>query len=211
MLGNTEQSYGLVSRLLHWAMALVIIGMLSTGFLLERIEFGPTKLQIIGLHKSFGVVILTLVVFRIAWHVLGKYPKSLPTHKVVEKFLAKAAHILLYVCMICMPLSGWLMSSSAGYPVSFFGLFDLPNLVEKNREFAGLMGQVHGAFAWGLVAVLGLHVLGGLKHHFVDKDSTLARMVRDGMSYKEGIVLSVLALILLAIPLVIALGMEEMH
>lgn len=176
-LKNTPDTYGLVNKLVHWLLAITIIGMIFFGWYMGDLEISPDKFKLYALHKSIGITVLALVVFRVFWRLFLGVPKSLPHHKDWEKLLSKAAHLLLYIAIFVMPLSGWLMSSAAGFPVSVFGAFTMPDLIEKNREFGKLLGSVHLLSAWTILVLVSLHVLGALKHHFIDKDETLKRML----------------------------------
>lgn len=178
---NASMRYHNVSILLHWVMALLIIGMVVLGYYLEDI---PSEYQAYMWHKSFGVVVLLLAVIRLFWR-LGHTPPAYPaTMKPHEKMLAKWVHWGFYVLIIAMPLSGWLMvSASQKYPTMVFNWFELPHLPVK-PEGAGPENDVHEALEevheivsfYLAVAMVGVHVLAALKHQFLDKDNLLARM-----------------------------------
>jgi cytochrome b561 len=174
---NTDTKYGLLASSLHWIMAALVIGTLGIGLILEDLGKTPDALKIYALHKSLGVTVLALVVFRGVWRHISKPPASLVTHKNWEKKLAKIAHIVLYFCMIAMPLSGWIMSSAKGYSVSFFGLFDLPNFVPKDKGLSDTAKEIHEIVSNVLIGAIALHAAGALKHHFIDRDETLRRML----------------------------------
>tara|TARA_R110000868_G_scaffold26470_3_gene101813 strand:- start:25 stop:573 length:549 start_codon:yes stop_codon:yes gene_type:complete len=177
LVKNTEKRYGLVAILMHWLMAVIVIGMLCVGLYMTGLPSGPQKLQIYGWHKEFGILILMLVCFRICWR-LGNispiFPASLAKW---QKLAAHAGHYALYFFMFAMPLTGWMMSSSADYSVSFFGLFIMPNLVGPNKPLHELMVFLHEWFAYGLIAMVCLHFIAALQHHFYYKDDTLRRIV----------------------------------
>ncbi|MCB9983810.1 MAG: cytochrome b [Rhodospirillales bacterium] len=175
MSENSDQ-YNLAARVFHWGMALLIFGALIAGFIMTDMPRSPTKFEIYGVHKSVGVLILTLGFMRLIWRFMGAYPASLPTHAQWEKFLAKTIHIVLYISIFVMPLSGLVMSMAGGHDVGFFGLFKFPQFVGKNPELSEVAEEVHEACALILVGALGLHVAGALKHHFIDRDTTVARM-----------------------------------
>lgn len=177
---NTVTDYGVIAKAFHWSMALMMMGLLLAGVYMVGLENSPFKFQIYGLHKSFGIIILIMVIGRIVWKHMNAKPKAMETHKKWEKILAKLAHVFLYFGMIGMPLTGWLMSSAGGYPVKVFG-FPIPDLIEKNPDFGKLMNQSHMIFGYMLIAAILLHVAGALKHHFVDKDNTLKRMMAKPM------------------------------
>ncbi len=176
-LKNTTESYGAVAKGLHWAMATIIIGVLGLGLYMSDLPPDPFKFQLYGLHKAFGVTVLGLVVLRLLWRLGNGVPTALPHHAQWEKFLARAAHYALYALMMIVPLSGWAMSSAGGHPVSFFGLFTLPALIGENPDLGRDIAEMHETLAWSLMGVVALHVAGALKHHFVDKDETLLRML----------------------------------
>ena len=181
-LKNTKDSYGLVAKIFHWPMALIILGLILVGLYMSSVEPSPEKLQLIYYHKSFGILILWLVGLRLIWRAFNKPPIALPNHKGWERLLAKLAHFFLYAAMIGMPLSGWLMSSAGEYPVPFFGL-EMPDLVSKNPDLGSLMHSVHEVLAYMLIGVIILHSLGALKHHFMDEDETLKRMAAKPMRH----------------------------
>ncbi len=176
MSASDTNHYTRTAKILHWLVALIILGLLSVGFLMGMMEYSPLKLNIYMLHKSFGMSVLGLVIVRILWRAYKKPPASLPSHAKWEKNLAHIIHALLYVGMIGMPLSGWVMSSAGEYPVSFFGLFEFPAITAKNEQLLELSQNTHEIFAYMLIAGVGLHFLGAAKHHIIDRDFTLRRM-----------------------------------
>lgn len=176
-LKNTLASYGWLAKSFHWVVAVLIIGMLIVGNVMVRMEEGnPNIYPIYNLHKSTGVLVLVLVIARFCWRVISVEPShaQLPTW---QRFLSTAVHYALYVCMFAMPISGWGMSSAAGYPVQFFGLFSLPPLVEKNKSLGELFAMTHGWVSWILIALLCAHIGAALLHHFYYKDNILKRML----------------------------------
>ncbi len=173
---NTATEFGLIAKIFHWSMALMMMSLLIVGFFMVSLDPAPFKFQVYGWHKSFGILILLMVAGRIIWKVSNAKLDSMVTHKKWEKILAKIAHLALYLGMIGMPLSGWAMSSSAGYPVKLFGL-TLPALVAENKALGSLMNQTHEILGYVLVIAILLHAAGAFKHHFVDRDGTLKRML----------------------------------
>ncbi len=142
------------------------------GNFLASMPKGPEKLQAAGMHKSFGVVLLLLILLRFAWKLINATPKP-SEGSAIENLLAQGMHWLLYALMFAQPLSGILMTQTAGHPVSVFGVFELPTLVEKNPSSAEFFRNGHGLI-WVLliVAVLG-HISAALFHHFIKKDGVL--------------------------------------
>lgn len=177
MFKNSSDAYGSGTKLFHWISAVIVIGLLAAGLVMEDLPNGLLKLRTVLLHKSFGITILILTILRILWHLHTKKPALVDSLKPWEKKLAHLGHIALYVLMIGMPLSGWIMSSAAGRPVSVFGLFTLPNLVAENHDLKELFEDIHGLLGNALIAVVALHIAAALKHHFFDKDKTLRRML----------------------------------
>jgi len=180
MLKNTPSSYGIVTKAFHWTSALIVIGMLAAGLYMTRMGKSPGALQLYNLHKSFGVVVLCLVTLRLFWHLYSKKPAYVASLEPWEKTTAHVVHIFLYIAMFVMPLSGWLMSSAGGRPVSFFGLFTLPDLIGQDQGYREIFGTLHDATAYALMAAIVLHVAGALKHAVIDKDGTLGRMLPFG-------------------------------
>lgn len=174
-LGNTDDEYGAVARAFHWLTAFIIFGLIPLGFYMGEVAYGPEKLQLYVIHKSFGFLALFIVIGRLAWRVLNLPPSHLETHAPWERFLAGVTHFFLYAAVIGMPLSGWIMSSAGEYPVPFFCI-DMPNLVGKDEGIYKIAGAIHGYLAYALIIAVGLHVAGAFKHHFIDKDTTLMRM-----------------------------------
>jgi len=190
--GQESGVYNPLSKILHWGMALIILVLLIVGFYMEGLENSPDKLKLYGLHKSFGTLVLFLLILRILWLVIVRPPKALATHAAWEKGLSHLIHALLYGLMIALPLSGWVMSSSGDFPHSFFGLFDMPDIVSKNEGIFEKSRDMHGALAIVLIGAVALHMAGALKHHFIDQDMTLARMTRKNIGLIGGTILALL-------------------
>ena len=176
-LKNTSETYGAVARLLHWATAFIVIGLLALGLYMTGLDLSPEKLALYGLHKSFGTLVLGIVVVRILWKAANPAPHHLATHKPYEVALAKFIHLCLYLALIGMPLSGWLMTSAMDYPHTFFKLFSMPDIYPgKNEGLGRLMALAHEWCAYALIGAVLLHFAGALKHQFADRDATLRRM-----------------------------------
>lgn len=176
-LRNTLQSYGIVTKTFHWVMAVLIIGLLSVGLIMAGMENNPDKFKLIALHKEFGIVVLFLASLRLGWKILDVSPLLPANFDKFAKIGAKAAHFMLYALMFAMPVTGWLMSSAAGFPVSIFGLFVLPDLITPDKIFGQDMRELHKILAWVLIGAIALHVLAALLHHFYYKDNILRRML----------------------------------
>jgi cytochrome b561 len=179
MLSNTADTYGRVSRTLHWLMALLIIGMLACGFLMG--EFGrdnPLRPLLYNLHKSTGTLLLLLIALRVLWTLVNPKPQPIGG-KGMSNQLARAVHLGLYLLMIGLPLSGYLLvaSGTSSKPFEFFGLFPLPKLAPSDWLHASAE-ELHGDLPWFAVALIALHIAGGLKRYFIQRDGTMARMWR---------------------------------
>jgi cytochrome b561 len=173
---NTAEKFGLTARAFHWLIAVLILMLLMMGYQMGTLPMGPDKLWVIGLHKSLGITVLALGVMRLIWRILNAPPPALHSHAKWEKFLAKTIHVVFYISIIGMPLSGWIMSSASEYPVNFYGWFNIPSIVAKNHDLAEAMESVHELFALGLMGSVVLHIAGALKHRLIDNDDTLNRM-----------------------------------
>lgn len=174
---NSGENYGTVAKSLHWLIAALVIGMIGLGLYMSGQDPSPPVFKMYALHKSVGVTILLLALLRLIWKFSGPRPSPLPNHKLWEKRLATVIHTLLYVSLFLMPLSGWIMSSAKDFSVSVFGLFTLPDLVAPNEGLAELAEEVHEIAAFTLIGMIVLHFAGAMKHHLIDRDATLRRML----------------------------------
>ncbi len=175
-LTNTQNRYGSINILLHWVMAILIIGMLALGIYMTGLPNNALKLKLFGWHKEFGILVLMLVCVRIVWRISNVLP-SLPTAMPYwEQFAARFVHWLFYLLMFAMPITGWLVTSAAGIGPSFFGLFVLPTLVAPDEKLLHLFAFIHKWLGYGLIAIICGHVAAALKHHFINKDDVLRRI-----------------------------------
>ncbi len=176
-MGKLTQRYNRLQIALHWLMALMIIGGLAMGLLLDDMPLSPLKLKMLSWHKWNGITVLWLALLRLGVrHISGApgLPASMPDW---QKQAAVWGHRLLYLLMLLIPLSGWLMSSAKGFPVKYFGVLPLPDLVGKNAELADLLHEVHEMLCTLLLLVLAGHVGAALKHHYFERDDILTRML----------------------------------
>ncbi|MGE3319510.1 MAG: cytochrome b [Candidatus Berkiella sp.] len=174
---NTINRFGTVAILLHWVIAIIIIGLLGLGLYMVPLPMNLWKLKLYGWHKEFGILVLALAVIRVAWRLSNITPK-LPEHLALwQKLAAQSVHFAFYLFMFAMPISGWMISSAAGLPVSFFGLFVLPDLVSSNEGMRLLLSEIHKWLGYGLILTIFAHVGAALQHHFIYKDDTLRRML----------------------------------
>tara|TARA_R110000868_G_scaffold84822_3_gene238895 strand:+ start:20764 stop:21300 length:537 start_codon:yes stop_codon:yes gene_type:complete len=175
-LMNSKDKYGVVTKLLHGLIALTIIAQIVLGILTQYTS-KQTFMTIMMVHKSIGLILLVLAVIFIGWRIMNvkpQWPNSMPDK---ERFLARLTHLLMYIVLFCMPLSGWIMATASGHIPNFFNLFEAPTpFVSLNKPLAGFMSQAHEFMAWTLGVLIVLHILGALKHHFIDKNDILKRM-----------------------------------
>jgi cytochrome b561 len=176
LIKNTIERYGIGAIFLHWLIALLILGQIGLGWYMSDLERSPIKIKLYGLHKEIGVLILILAIIRISWRAINIAPSMLylsPFDRVASRFV----HSILYFFMFAVPISGWIMSSASGLSVSFFGLFTLPDLVSPDKQISHLFNEIHTWLAYTLLTIIAIHVAGALKHHFINKDTTLRRML----------------------------------
>jgi cytochrome b561 len=162
---------------LHWLAATLILGNLAFGFFMVDLPVTPAKLKYLSWHKWAGVTILLVSAMRLLWklaHRAPPLPRSMPEW---QRRAAMTSHHILYLLFFAVPLTGWLFSSAAGFPVVYFGVLPLPDLVDKNRELAEVLRTAHHWANYLLAMLVAVHIAAALKHHFVDDDDVLARMV----------------------------------
>jgi len=174
---NTIHRWGVLAQSLHWLIAVFILAQFTLAWLFADLPAGARKLTLLARHKSIGITILMLALVRLGWRWANPTPTLPDTLKPYERSLARFTHALLYVLLFAVPLTGWLMSSARGFPVSWFGLFQLPDLVAKDKGLYDLLVTTHTALAWTLGGVVALHVGAALKHPFMLKDNVLRRML----------------------------------
>lgn len=169
------------SRVLHWLSALVIVALLGVGLYMTGLDReDPSRAQIYGLHKSVGVLSLFLLLARLAWLRVRPGPDLPAVFNDKEKQVTRGIRSLLYLLLVLIPVSGWVMSNTAGYPVSFFGLFQMPTLLDKSEGLHELAEGVHALTAYAAAALVLLHAAGALKHRLRDRGGeadVLARML----------------------------------
>ncbi len=168
--------YSTPAIVLHWLMALLIFAAFPLGLYMVDLPLSPDKLKLYSYHKWIGVTVFLLVAVRLAWR-LTHTPPPLPAGIAAWQRRAGAVvHGLLYLLMIAIPLSGWLMSSAKGFQTVWFGVLPLPDLIEKDRELGELLAGVHKALNFSLLTLVILHAGAALKHHFIERQPFLQRM-----------------------------------
>jgi cytochrome b561 len=169
--------YSAVAQGFHWLIAALIVVQFTLGWTAQFLPLGARKVDRLDWHKSFGMTILMLAGLRLLWRLFNRPPELPVGMSTIEKRLARATHILFYVLLFVMPLTGWVMSSAKNFSVSWFHQFTWPNLIEPNEPAFNLLRTTHDTLSWLLFALALLHVLAALKHHFWNKDDVLKRML----------------------------------
>lgn len=177
-LRSDSRRWGAVTKTLHWIIALAVITLLCVGLWMIDLPISADKVRVYALHKSVGITVLALMLVRIAWRLNEKTRPELPFGMPGwERAAAWSSHLLLYAALIVMPLSGWLFNSAANFPLQWFGWLAIPGLTGPDPEIKAVARAVHHWTAYALIALLSLHVLAALKHHILDRDETLRRML----------------------------------
>ncbi|WP_095155868.1 cytochrome b [Pseudomonas sp. Irchel 3E13] len=177
-LRNSSSRYGLISIVLHWGVALAVFGLFGLGLWMVGLDYYSSwRHTAPELHKSIGLTVLALMLLRVLWRFVSPPPPAPATHDAFTRFAAKAGHMLLYVGLFGVLIAGYLISTAEGAGIPVFGLFEVPALVSGLPDQADIAGAIHFYLAWGLVIFAGLHGLAALKHHFIDRDATLVRML----------------------------------
>jgi cytochrome b561 len=164
------------AQLLHWLIALLIVGLGTVGLIMTDMSPSPDKIKVYALHKSFGITILMLVALRLVWRLATRHPTPVPGPR-WQMLAASAVHFLLYVLMFAIPLSGWLFNSAANFPLQWFGLMHVPALWGPDPAVKHFAREFHETAFWVLISLAALHAAAAFKHHYFDRDDTLRRML----------------------------------
>ncbi|MEC4728221.1 cytochrome b [Shewanella sp. D64] len=179
MFRNTEKSYGVITILTHWISAVIVLGLFFAGvWMVELTYYSSWYKAAPDLHKSIGIILFVLTVSRIIWQGVNPKPAPLAEHRNWEVKAGKLAHGSIYLLLLLIMSSGYLISTADGRGISVFNLFEVPSIGELFDSQADIAGSFHQFAAYCLVGLIVVHMLGALKHHFVDKDLTLIRMIR---------------------------------
>lgn len=174
---NTETQYGAVAKTAHWLMAFMLLGSFSVGFYMADLPSSPTRVQLFNYHKWAGVLALIIVTLRWMWRQAVAPPPLPPTMPRWETEAARITHRMLYLLLFIAPLAGWLSSSAKGFQTVLFGKIPIPDLLAKNPPLGSALNEVHVTAVWMLLGLIGLHIAAALKHHFIDHDGVLRRML----------------------------------
>ena len=178
MLKNSPTSYGLVSKALHWTLALTVFGLFAVGVWMVELGYYDSWYQRAPhYHKSVGILLAVAMLFRLFWRWFNPKPAALNTHSAFEQYAAHLAHIGIYLLVFLIALAGYLISTADGRVISVFNWFDVPALGALIENQEDIAGDIHRWLAYTLIGLVVLHALAALKHHFIDKDTTLSRML----------------------------------
>ncbi len=162
---------------LHWLIALLIFAAFPLGLYMHDLPLSPHKLRMYSYHKWIGVTVFLFAVIRLSWRATHRPPPMPDTMQNWEKLAAESVHFLLYALIFIIPISGWLMSSALGFQTVWFGVLPLPDLVGKNKVLADQLHEVHENLNYGMLLLVLAHVGAALKHHFIERDEVLVRMI----------------------------------
>lgn len=177
MLKNTNTQFGLIQIIIHWLTAVIVLGLFGVGIWMVDLNYYSEWYRTApDLHKSVGLTLFVLTCFRLLWLLSGPTPKPL-SHKKLERAAGKAGHYLIYLLLFVIMVSGYLISTADGRGIAWFGLFEVPGFGEFVNNQEDIAGDIHEVAAYGLIGIVVLHLLAALKHHFIDKDATLKRML----------------------------------
>ena len=176
-LRNSAERYGVVAQLLHWTIVALVIVQFTLGFSAQGLPISLQRLVLLSRHKSVGMTILALTLLRLAWRAYSPPPRLPGGMSRMQELAANGSHALLYALLLTMPLVGWITSSASHLTVSWFGLFEFPNLVGPDPRLAHIAKAVHFTMAWTLLVLVCLHALAACWHQWWRKDGLLLRML----------------------------------
>ncbi len=176
-LKNTEMKYGPIAQLFHWVIVVLVVTQFVLALRADGLPRGPALVHTLALHKSVGITIFALAILRLTWRWLNPVPRMPPSSPRWQHVAARISHIALYSLLLIMPLFGWLMSSARNFPVSWFGVATLPDLIGPSEQAFDFFHEGHKLLAKVLFVLALLHIAAALKHHFIDRDDVLLRML----------------------------------
>ena len=173
---NHDRAYGWIAIALHWLMALAIIAMFGLGLWMRSLDYYHHWYHAAPeLHKAVGMVLFALLIFRLGWRWSNPLPR--PIGPAWGQIVALLVHRLHYLLLLALMVSGYLIPTAKGAGIDLFGLCKIPALVMINDHTADLVGLAHRYLAWAVIVLAGLHAAAALKHHWIDRDTTLRRML----------------------------------
>jgi cytochrome b561 len=177
MMRNTGRTWGSIAKLLHWVVATLVVVQIALGFVARGYRLSPTKLDLFVWHKSTGLLILALMLVRIAWRLANPVPALPPGSSPLERHAARASHLFLYLLLLLIPMSGWIVNSAANIPFRMYWQIPVPALVAPDKATADAAAGAHLALAIALCLLVAGHIAAALRHHFGKRDDVLVRML----------------------------------
>lgn len=175
---NTDDGWGMVSIAFHWIFALVLVALFAVGLYMVDLGYtDPLSNVLPEWHRSLGILLGAALILRLAWRFLSPPPAPLPNYERIEHIMAVLMHWILYVLMVAIIVSGYFISTSDGRGVAVFDWFQVPAVTGRINNLEDLAGDVHYWAAWALIVLSAMHALAAFKHHFIDRDRTLRRML----------------------------------
>jgi len=176
-LHNSDERWGAVSQAFHWLIVVLIVVMAYLGLTMVDLPNTPHKIAVYTLHKSIGISILGLVVLRLGWRLYAGRPRELAGIPTWQARVASATHVALYVLLFAVPLSGWVVNSSTGFPLHWFNLVNLPPIASKSDALHAVVRPLHEWLFWALITLACVHAAAAIYHHWFQRDATLVRML----------------------------------
>lgn len=176
MLKNSQTSYGIIAKSFHWIIFVLVLGMIFAGYFMGDIADKPTRAMVVNAHKLTGLCILSLMILRMLWAFMNPKPELPAGTPSWQRVLERMVHVLLYVLLIAMPLSGWVGAVAAGHAPHLFALqFSLP--IAQSHALDDFSFSIHDVLAVVIITLVSLHILAALYHHVIKKDGILRRML----------------------------------
>lgn len=183
---NSSRRFGVVSVSLHWLVALAVFGLFGLGYYMVGLTYYDDWYRLAPhIHRSVGVLLFTVVLLRLLWRLADTLPAPLRSHSRFEVLSARLAHWALYLLMLAAMVSGYLISTADGSSVRVFDWFEVPSVTGRIKGMEDIAGDVHYWVTWALVGLAALHGLAAIKHHFIDRDDTLRRMLPVGLKHHD--------------------------
>jgi len=179
MLKNTKQKFGLITKLFHWLSAITIFGLFALGYWMVDLDYYSQWYQTAPhWHESIGILLLIATIARLVWRYINIKPAAIDTHSMAVQRSSAIVHGILYLMLVLMMFSGYLIPTADERVISVFSWFDVPSLGQLFANQEDVAGAIHKYGSYAIIAIAILHALGALKHHFIDKDDTLKRMIK---------------------------------
>ena len=183
--GGAVRYYSRPARLFHWLTVAMVVALVIISLFMEALPLGPEKFLLYNFHKSLGLTVMVIALLRLVWRRIMPPPPLPVAMKSWERSCARASHATMYILLLVQPVVGVVHSWATDYPIVVYGLFAIPNPMSADAALKELLEEVHEILGWGLVALVAVYVAAALKHHVIDRNDVLHRMLpsikpRDG-------------------------------